>query len=264
MRLVVVTALALVMSVDAGGAEGQIKTGCFVGPTFIQGIPRDACLQADDWGRVMEASIVDGSGHPIVLLERGWRSAPDDQRVASRSRRCNEYLGTHRGSHLDTPEQRAIDDTFRRACLTANAIFDHGAGAGALVRSYMARDGSDVTDLLNLPSAVLELAFTDDLQTGGPTLTGEVQSGRLKVLDPRIDQFKIAWRGHVFTLIATGRADVNGDRLEDLIVMVMSQFAGGGERSIRFAFVTREVRGGVMSVVKPVLSPCRFQSAVDC
>lgn len=252
--MIALVALAMVMSADVGGAEWRIKTGCFVGVTFIQGVPRDACVEVDDGGRVMQAAVVDASGHQLVLLERGWRSAPDDQRVVSRSRNCNEYLGTHRGPHLDTSEQRAINDAFRRACLTAQVIFDTGAGAGALVRSQTARDGSDVTDLSNLPSAVLELAFIDDLRVGGPTLAGEVRSGRLKVLDTRVGQFKALWRGHTFWLVATGRADVNGDGFEDLIVMVTSQAVRGGERATRFAFVTRKARGGEMSVVRPVLS----------
>jgi hypothetical protein len=245
---------ALTLSVGRG-ADQQIKTGCFVGPSFIQGVAKDACVVPSDGARVMEAPVVDDRGRSLVLLERPWGAAQGDSFVGAQSRNCSDYLRTHRGMPVDTPEMHAIGAVYRRACLTAKTLVDAGAGPGALVRSHVARDGSDVADLRSMPAAVLELPLIDDLREGGPPLAAEVQSGRLKILDPQIGQFKVRWRNHTYVLIVTGRADVNGDGFEDVIVMVASQTLQGKERGIRFAFLTRTTPHGPLIVAKPVSNP---------
>ena len=201
----------------------------------------------------MQATIVGNHGRPLVLLVRGWMSSPTDKRVVGRIRRCNEYLATHVGPPIETAEQRANDDVFRRVCTTGSVIFDYGAGAGALVRSYLAHDGSDLARLQDVPAAVLELAWLDELRSDGPSLASVLKSGQLVVLDASIGRLRVKWRDYVFGLTPTGRADVDGDGFEDLIVMVQSRPLKGGAVGLRFAFVTKKNKDGPMRVVRPVL-----------
>jgi len=157
----------------------------------------------------MEQPVIGGHGRPLVLLERGWRSKPDDRRVVSRSRTCADYFTTHRGAPIDTPEQHANDAVFRRACLTANLLFDSGAGPGVLVKSFVARDGSDLLRLEDVPETVLDVAWTEQTKADGRRLGKSMKTGKLIVLDTRLGQQRVRWRDREFTITPTGRTGAN-------------------------------------------------------
>lgn len=240
-------ALAFVLFASAAHGEPATRTGCFVGRTFLKGFALDACLRPPDRNRVMQAPVVDWARAPLALNFQSTEP-PGEARVVRTCAQWFEARG-HRFEPRDARDRFQVA-IYERACLSASLML----AAGGRVKSYLRPDGTDLRRADQIPISILASAIEDAARDDNTTTVAILfKRGELAILDHKIGMQELKWRGNYFALNPSGRADVNRDGIDDLIVVMNVEAIEGHARKTQLAFLTRTSPDGLLTRIEPAL-----------
>lgn len=240
-------ALALLLCASAAHAEPLTRTGCFIGRTFLKGFALDACLRPGDRNRVVNARVIDWARQPLTLTFRST-DPPEETRPVST---CL-HLFDARAQHFvpDQPRDWFQARIFERACLSANIMLV----AGGRVKSYLRPDGTDLRRTDKLPIALLAFAIDDAARDDNTTtIAALAKRGELQILDHKIGMQELKWRNHYFAVNPSGRADVDRNGIDDLIVVLDVEGIEDRSQKTVLAFLTRKTSDGPLERIDPAL-----------
>lgn len=152
-------------------------------------------------------------GNPIFAADFG-----DDEAIRMTVRTCREYRAALAAGFYAKTAYDIKSEAFLRA---ANSMLTAAASLRMPLTSFIRTPYVGLADLDLLPSSLLLCLSTDDrerVEAFGSLSLGDLsRSGELRLLDVASSQISLEWRSMGLMLREIGRADFDGDGIEDIL-----------------------------------------------